>query len=409
MKSKIRLVSINLILTALFLVTLNFVSNFILFLPPTLKSLFTQNSGKSKRGYGYTITKPELPNFVDNRDLARLNFQEIPKSEEVQYAAFVGWSRKPFQGKTITVDNNSYRVHKNTLDGEHSDKAVYFFGGSTMWGHGVTDEQTIPALFNSVSGMPSYNRGEAGFTSRQSLARFINLLAQGAKIDVAIFYEGVNDIGYHCLAELNVNEHGRTAQFRKILENHKRSQSTQLQTHEEFTNYLDQLFLAGTRKLATKISTKLFNKSAIAQQPKEKSKRKLSIDSSYICDNSKKRAKQVAETLVNNWEIAKSIAEANGITFIAIWQPVAFIGEPKLDHLQSLWSPNWEDELRLQHESIYPLLKEVIRERGHRWILDYTDMFSRNEYIYWDYCHVSKNGNLIIAKELYADIKPELK
>lgn len=62
----------------------------------------------------------------------------------------------------------------------------------------------------------------------------------------------------------------------------------------------------------------------------------------------------------------------------------------------------------MQYKNVYPLIKDVMRKRGHKWIVDYTDMFSHDEYIYIDKAHVSPNGNLIIAKQIYKDIKPYL-
>lgn len=405
MKGPARLVLINITITIVFLALLNFVSNLALFLPGTIKGLFSKKAEETETGLEFVKTKAELPNFAEDRELARLNFQELPKSFDTQYKAFVAWSRESFQGKTITIDDNGYRLHENKVKGEHRNKSAYFFGGSTMWGYGVADNQTIPAWFNSVSGMPSYNKGEGAFTSRQSLARFVNLLSQGEKIDVAIFYEGINDIGFHCRAELEVNEHSRTVQIREILEEFGENKGKKAQESGEFVKYFDNIFLSGTRQLAGKVSTKLSNSKKVENKDKAGSKRKLSVDESYICDNSQERAQKVAETLVNNWEIAHDIAAARGIKFLAVWQPVAFIGDPKLDHLEQLWNPEWEDELRLQHENVYPILKKVIQERGHEWLLDYTDLFSRDEYIYWDFAHVSSNGNLIIAKQLYKDIK----
>ncbi|MBC6422005.1 MAG: hypothetical protein GDA43_13325 [Hormoscilla sp. SP5CHS1] len=90
---------------------------------------------------------------------------------------------------------------------------------------------------------------------------------------------------------------------------------------------------------------------------------------------------------------------------MAILQPVAYVGNPKLTHLNF---NKWGKEIELQYKNVYPLIKDVMRKRGHKWIVDYTDMFSHDEYIYIDKAHVSPNGNLIIAKQIYKDIKPYL-
>ena len=404
---KPKLIYINYIIV--FLVLLNFISNILLLGVSTLNSLFSGKKIESE-AEKYLASKSELPNFQENKDLARLNFQELAKSEKIEYKPFVGWSRKPITGKTITVDKNGDRLHTNSVTNEYKDQAVYFFGGSNIWGRGVQDSETIPALFNSISGIPSYNKGEEGFTSRQSLARLIDLLAQGEKINLAIFYNGINDIQYHCRAELKVNEHEKTAQFREILENQRKNKASNNKQKQDnkFLQYLDGVFLAGTRKLALTISSQLFPPPTVESENQGEQETKLSVEESYICDDSKERAKKVAETLVKNWEIAYGLAEARGIKFIAILQPVAFIGEPKLDSKISLSNPEWEEELRSQYETVYPLIKKVIQEREQKWILDYSNVFSRDEYIYWDYYHVSKNGNSIIAKHLYTEIESEL-
>ncbi len=362
MKSIRRLVFINIAVLLILLVLINFLSHAILFM--------------MKGG----ISRSELPNYVSNRELARIHFAEFNRSLKTQYDAFVGWSRRPFQGKTITIDSHGDRLHTTIVHDESQTQSVYFFGGSTIWGTGAWDNDTIPALFSSISGMPSYNKGETGYTSRQSLAKFINLLAQGEQIDVAIFYDGVNDSSTHCRTELNVNEHSRTQSIRKRLKRSKK---------EFVLKYVDYIFLQNTRKLAAEISHKLFG-----TQTKERR--------GYVCDKSKDRAQKVTKTLVNNWEIAHDIAQARGIKFFAILQPVAFIGKPKLDHLKL------SKTFGLQYKTVYPLLKKVIRERGHNWILDYTDRFSRDEYIYVDWAHVSKNGNKIIANRIYTDIMDKI-
>lgn len=209
---------------------------------------------------------------------------------------------------------------------DKSKKSVYFLGGSTMWGWGAPDNGTIPALFSSISGMPSYNKGERGFNSRQGIARLVNLLAQGEKIDIVIFYDGVNDVAVSCRAELEVSEHQETEKFRKQIKESRLLTNDKVKLFlngSEFLQYLDFAFLFGTRSLVAKNNRKIFNLQMV----------KSSVDNAYLCDNSLERAQRVAESIVNNWEIAHDLAEARGIKFLAILQPVAYVGNPKLTHL----------------------------------------------------------------------------
>lgn len=416
MKDKIRLVLINMAVTAIIIASLNLLSSAILFLSGEIKTLLVKENAEkpeAKKKYSYLY---ELPNYDNERELIKKYSQEEMQIEW-SYEAYIGWSRKAFQGQTITVDNNGDRVHENVRT-DKSNKSVYFFGGSTMWGWGAPDNGTIPALFSSISGMPSYNKGERGFNTRQGVARLVNLLAQGKQIDLVIFYDGVNDVTHSCRVELEVGEHSQTELFRKKIakrlgeDNLKREKNNYLTNENvklflnerEFLQYLDFVFLFGTRSLVAKINNKIFNVQTVKREG-ESTEVKRYVDDSYLCDNSEERAQRVAESIVNYWEIAHDLAEARGIKFLAILQPVAYLGNPRLTHLKF---DRWDDERALQFKTVYPLIKDIMRKRGHKWILDYTEMFSRDEYIYTDFCHVSPNGNLIVAKQIYKDIKAYL-
>jgi hypothetical protein len=42
----------------------------------------------------------------------------------------------------------------------------------------------------------------------------------------------------------------------------------------------------------------------------------------------------------------------------------------------------------------------MIHERGHAWIYDLTPTFDGKDYIYIDFCHVTKQGNQLVADTL---------
>ena len=385
MKVNTRLILLNIVLTGAFIFGLNFLSNVILGLTEGFRKIQSHTTVDLNAD-----PRANLPNYFNQTELAKIHFKELDKIR-VEYKAFVGWSSKPFQGRTIEIDSDGDRLHQNKRFGKHSDRSAYLFGGSTIWGLGTANEETIPALFNSISGMPTFNKGEQGFTGHQSLVRLIEIINNEKNIDVIIFYDGVNDVSNLCRTESNVNDHGWTALIKSKLEADSRKTSN-------FFEYLDFMFLRGTQTLVSKINRKVFQHAL---------KDESMNDESMNCDNNKEKARQIAESMVKNWEIARDLAESRGILFRAILQPVAFIGTPKLDHIQNL-APS-EKELAKQYKTVYPIMQEIIQKRGHDWILDYTNMFSRDEYnIYIDFCHVSKNGNLIIAQQIYSDISSAL-
>jgi hypothetical protein len=79
--------------------------------------------------------KAYSPSLKD-QDLARLIYRE-KKQLETQYVPYTAWSRKPFSGKTTTINREGDRIHPLTTD--HPSKYIRFFGGSTIWGSGLRE------------------------------------------------------------------------------------------------------------------------------------------------------------------------------------------------------------------------------------------------------------------------------
>lgn len=381
---------VNIFLTIVLVAIFNLASNILLVLYPVVVSYFSQSKSPSeKQAYDRHV---DLPNYAGNRERAKIYYQEkaIKKS---QFEPYVGWKSNAQRGQAINIDENGARFHKNHSGHGKSSQSIYFFGGSTMWGWGVWDDETIPALFNSLTGIPTYNKGEEGFVSRQGLERFINLLAQGTQIDTAIFYDFVNDVSVGCRVELKPGNYARGQAVGEKVKPPSRVINNVWQ-------FLDYIFLSGIKELIDRIHYKI---SAARIETNEEN-----MDETLICDNSEERAKQVAMTLVNNWEIARDLASARKIKFYAILHPSAHIGSPKVDHLKEYLNSPFQKELAKQQKAVYPLIQAIMKERQHTWILDYSEAFSRDEYIFIGAVHTTANGNQIIAERLFKDIMKDL-
>jgi hypothetical protein len=302
--------------------------------------------------------KANSPSLTD-KDLTRTIYQE-KNLLRTQYVPYLAWSRLPFQGKTTNVNEDGDRVTPSTT--KHPVGHIRFFGGSTTWGSGVDDQNTIPAHFNTLH--PNYqvhNHGEAGFVSRQELARLINLVNQNAPMDLVIFYDGCNDAHHMCRADLSINGHREESKLRNTLKPHS-------QVMDSLTGSL--------LKNIHWLKTEFENKEAPSQ-----------------CQADHRYAQNVANTIVNNWIIAKEIANLQGAAFHAILQPVAPIGSPNIEYMPDKSSYSRSKDFKI----IYSLIQEIIQRDGIDWIHDFTDAFDREEYIYIDSCHVNALGNKIIA------------
>ena len=80
---------------------------------------------------------------------------------------------------------------------------VFVFGGSTTFGVGLPDDETIAsylqecALANHSRGHPAvYNFGRPSYFSSQELILFQQLLKAGFVPQVAVFIDGINDFGF---------------------------------------------------------------------------------------------------------------------------------------------------------------------------------------------------------------------
>ncbi len=306
------------------------------------------------------ISKKASTPSLEGSERTRLIFQE-KKQLQTQYVPYMAWARNPFSGDTTTINLEGERNFPLTTDRTPL-RHIRFFGGSTMWGSGVDDQNTIPAHFNALHPKDqAHNHGQSGFVSRQGLARLVNLVNQNSPMQVIVFYDGCNDSLSLCDPKVSINGHREQAKMANKLEHR--------------WQVFDGLF--GSIQI-------------VIQKIRKKKDRPVSQ-----CQSNPTYAKTVASTLVNNWKIAKEVAALGGAEFHAILQPVAPIGQPNIEYLSKRQS-------RTDFHLVYPLVLEIKKKEHLDWIHDFTDAFNVDEYIYIDSCHVNGRGNQIIAQRISA-------
>jgi lysophospholipase L1-like esterase len=321
-----------------------------------------------RRAFFATDDRVDLPNFTD-KERAKTIFDEF-RDLRTEYAPFVVWSRMPYAGRATTVNGAGDRVHSKTTDDPVG--VVRFFGGSSTWGSGVDDEATLPARFNAL--YPSYevhNHGETGFNSRQELARLVNLVNQGAPMDLVIFYDGANDASSFCRSNLEFNGNSRAGKIQRRVHPSSEILNTLIGALVEIANgKFVRKHLSGT------------------QTPIQRCQ-----DASY--------AEQVARTMVNNWRIAKGVSAVGGARFLAILQPMAAVGRPKIDHLPP------EDLVNGGIDLVYAHIRKLVAEDLELdFVIDMSNAYDVNEYIFIDWVHATQNGHDIVARKLHEVVDP---
>ena len=129
-------------------------------------------------------------------DVATL-FREFHATERIIYEPYTVWDRRYYPGDLISIDFGGFRRTTNNSDAEDALR-VWVFGGSTAWGEGAPDDETIPShlagLMNAWGVDTTVkNLGERGYVSTQEVVLLYRELQAGGRPDVVVFYDGIND------------------------------------------------------------------------------------------------------------------------------------------------------------------------------------------------------------------------
>jgi hypothetical protein len=141
------------------------------------------------RLYGGNVTK--------YRKVIEESWRKIPP----RYEPLVEHIETPFHGEYVNVTASGYRITPGQirLDSNSSNRRLFMFGGSTTFGYGVADDETIPAflqtaLLNSgIDDVAVFNFGQGGYYSSLERIRFLRLITDGWQPDIAVFLDGLNE------------------------------------------------------------------------------------------------------------------------------------------------------------------------------------------------------------------------
>ena len=127
-------------------------------------------------------------------------------------------------------------------------------------------------------------------------------------------------------------------------------------------------------------------------------------DEFYNCAINLKKAETVAASLVSKWEQAQKLSSANGDNFLAILQPVAFVGLPNIEHID-LDDANTVAISR-QISAVYPLIKAEAERRDINF-LDLTNAYDSRDFLYIDFCHVSPQAHEILVPRILDGLRKD--
>jgi lysophospholipase L1-like esterase len=147
-------------------------------------------------------TRPDRAAAADayvGADWSAAYFDEFRSRVRVDWKPYVEWWHRPFDGAYVTLDERGLRRTPGENPADAQAIRILCFGGSTMMGMGARDEYTIPAvLARRLSELGHRvavtNFGQLGHNSTQELITVQQLLKSGERFDIAVFYDGINEM-----------------------------------------------------------------------------------------------------------------------------------------------------------------------------------------------------------------------
>lgn len=269
-------------------------------------------------------------------------------SRGLKWYPFAYWRVGEFAGKSIRVDKDGLRATWNAKSLTGRTVRIFVFGSSTTWGMGARDEYTIPSalsreLHDQKLNVEVTNFGQPGYVNTQDLITLIRELQKGNIPDIAVFYDGVNEI------------------------------NTALQSNE-----------AGNPQIGP--LTLLFKKNMGWPTAKTAGSEQL--------------WRSVVDVYRTNLEMIQTLAEHFHFRTAFFWQPAVYSKNQFVDPEEKIIS-SYDKPERAAFLQVNQLIKKSRKLHAMRAFHDISDVFvNRPERYFLDVYHLNEKGNEVIAKAM---------
>lgn len=146
------------------------------------------------------LLKPVHPHLSEAQ--IRKMLAETYFEDPFVYAAYTGFKERPRSGSFVSVSPEGFRFNNDksqSISGSRL-KKICIFGGSTVFGYGVDDSNTITAHLQEIlnkkyphAAYSVFNFGRGFYYSGQESILFQALIRDGVRCEIAIFIDGVNE------------------------------------------------------------------------------------------------------------------------------------------------------------------------------------------------------------------------
>jgi lysophospholipase L1-like esterase len=323
-----------------------------------IKGAFAANTSPVEKKYGDKIFTA-YPGW--SKDDVRALLSETWSRPSV-FEPFTQFKERPFAGRFVNVSADGFRHSSDQAAWPPDTNAfnVFVFGGSTTFGYGLPDAETVPSFLqswlrtNASPRMNVYNFGRAYYFSSQEIVLFLRLLAAGHVPQLAVFVDGLNDSLY-------------------------------VEDVPRFSDRVSEL-MAGRKSRVSLPAVQDENPS----------------EQGGANDPSRNIASKVVRRYQSNMQLAKALGEAYGVRVAFVWQPIP-------TYKYDLQYHHFKDEGFVRHKNapaVYELMNqnrsELAKEAFFIWCADLQEGIAESFYL--DEVHY----NPALARRLAARIGEEL-
>jgi hypothetical protein len=307
------------------------------------------------------------------------------RSINLEYEPFVEFMPVAISGKHVNVAPEGFRIapsgaRKLNLPGNK----VFVFGGSTAFGMGVSDGETIAAYLEQefrASGRKDvavFNFGVVGFFSTQERVLFERLVNLGQVPDAVVFIDGLNDFVYCRIPDAT----GMSNRIERVLSG--QSGVTLLETYQRRSSIL-------------KVIRHYTEGANVARD-------KPNAD----CTGEEAQTQAIVRRLDSNRRMAAAVAKAHGVVAMFVQQPIpsyAYDNDRRPVPVRDIKSTPWQQTRRG-----YEIFRER-RDKGNtfRENVLWLEEASIPENMYIDEVHYSPHFNRYIARQIYEALRERLK
>jgi hypothetical protein len=333
-------------------------------------------------------TRPDRAAIADaygGAEWAAGYFDEFRRAVRVEWKPYVEWWQRPFRGDYVTLDDRGLRPTPGEKAGGGAVR-ILCFGGSTMMGMGARDDRTIPAILarqlaERGHGVSVTNYGQLGHNSTQEVITLQQLLKSGERIDIALFYDGVNELA--CAEQTGhadglFNEARRRAEFNLL--------------HPDRRRDLIAAALIGSMPRTLRRLRRLTGLRLRGPLQWEQADL-FRVDLAEL-------ARKVAATYLGNIRLVRLLARDYGFQPLFFWQPIITTKQSKTRDEQ-----RWLDDYTIDPERRHLLYAAILGEYrrcpelvGASDAVDLSAVFDDwKDPVYIDLYHLSEAGNAAVA------------